>query len=285
MFNKLSLGMFIILILGVMSLGLASATPSPTIMLNPSTGVTTTIMGSGFQANQTIKIYWNTTQMVTIPYNITSDSLGGFVCMVTALDQMGGNFTITAVDTALTSDTTSANFTVPILKGVTGSNGTNGSTWYSSATIPNVNSTGVNGDFCLYTGNSTVYEKISGSWVFTANIRGLIGRTGATGARGATGATGAKGATGTTGPVGPIGVTGTTGTIGKTGPIGETGATGLQGPKGDTGTTGSIGAKGDTGATGATGENADLTLVYASLVLGAGAIIGVLYLNHRENGY
>jgi hypothetical protein len=70
--------------------------------------------------------------------------------------------------------------------GATGSQGTagvNGATWRNGTGVPS-SSLGSNGDFYLNLANSDVYNKISGSWVLVANIRGATGATGATGPQG-----------------------------------------------------------------------------------------------------
>jgi hypothetical protein len=70
--------------------------------------------------------------------------------------------------------------------GATGSQGpagANGATWRNGTGVPS-SSLGSNGDFYLDLDNSDVYNKISGSWVWIANIRGETGATGATGATG-----------------------------------------------------------------------------------------------------
>jgi hypothetical protein len=91
---------------------------TPTITLYPDTGVATTIQGSGFAPWQNIKIYWNDTQMVTLPYGamLFAGPSGNFVAMITALNQTANVYEITAVNTYSNSTvcTASANFTVPI---------------------------------------------------------------------------------------------------------------------------------------------------------------------------
>jgi hypothetical protein len=70
--------------------------------------------------------------------------------------------------------------------GATGSQGTagvNGATWRNGTGVPS-SSLGSNGDFYLNLANSDVYNKISGSWMWVANIQGATGATGATGPQG-----------------------------------------------------------------------------------------------------
>jgi hypothetical protein len=67
--------------------------------------------------------------------------------------------------------------------GPQGTAGVNGATWRNGTGVPS-QSLGNNGDFYLNLANSDVYNKISGSWVLVANIRGATGATGATGPQG-----------------------------------------------------------------------------------------------------
>jgi len=70
--------------------------------------------------------------------------------------------------------------------GATGSQGpagANGATWRNGTGVPS-SSLGSNGDFYLNLDNSDVYNKISGSWVWVANIRGETGATGPQGPAG-----------------------------------------------------------------------------------------------------
>jgi hypothetical protein len=293
MFKKLGLGMFIILILGIMPLGMASAV-TQTITLNPSTGISTTIMGSGFTPFGTVKVFWNdsTTQMITVPYYFVVGGLGNFACIVTALNQThSGNYTIYVEDVS-TTNTVSAKFIIPILKGATGDTGgigptgKIGSVWYCDSTLPD-DLKGVNGDFYLCNTNSTVYEKTLGHWTFVANITGLRGIQGLTGDKGDTGSAGATGATGSQGPIGPAGPMGPVSVLGISGTMWYTGTTlpnsttlgfdgdlyirtttydvfekvsgtwtiimNIKGATGSRGNTGSQGSNGSTGATGAIG--------------------------------
>lgn len=290
MFNKLGLGMFIILILGIMPLGMASAV-TQTITLNPSTGISTTIMGSGFTPFGTVKVFWNdgSTQMITVPYYFVVGGLGNFACVVTALDQThSGNYTIYVEDVS-TTNIVSTKFTVPILKGATGEigpTGKTGSVWNCSSTLPS-DTKGADGDFYLYNTTSIVYEKIDGSWKPVANIIGLKGIQGPTGDKGDTGSDGTIGATGPQGPIGPVGPMGPVSVLGISGTMWYTGTTlpdsttlgfdgdfyirtttydvfekvsgtwiiimNIKGATGSRGNTGSQGSSGSTGATGAIG--------------------------------
>jgi hypothetical protein len=67
--------------------------------------------------------------------------------------------------------------------GATGSQGpagADGATWRNGTGLPS-SSLGSNGDFYLNLDNSDVYNKISGSWVWVANIRGETGPQGPAG--------------------------------------------------------------------------------------------------------
>lgn len=103
-------------------------------------------------------------------------------------------------------------------QGPAGEDGSDGATWLFGAVAPT--NQGKDGDFYLDTATFDVYQKSSGAWSKTGNIKG------------ATGAQGPKGDTGEQGPQG------------TQGPQGEKGETGSQGPKGDTGEQGPAGADG-----------------------------------------
>jgi hypothetical protein len=67
--------------------------------------------------------------------------------------------------------------------GATGSQGpagADGATWRNGTGVPS-SSLGSNGDFYLDLDNSDVYNKISGAWVWVANIRGATGAQGPAG--------------------------------------------------------------------------------------------------------
>jgi hypothetical protein len=68
-------------------------------------------------------------------------------------------------------------------QGEKGSAGANGATWRNGTGVPS-SSLGSNGDFYLNLANSDVYNKISGSWVWIANIQGATGATGPQGPAG-----------------------------------------------------------------------------------------------------
>lgn len=114
-------------------------------------------------------------------------------------------------------------------QGPAGADGDDGATWLFGAVAPT--NQGKNGDFYLDTATYDVYQKSSGAWSKTGNIKG------------ATGAQGPKGDKGDTGEQGPQGETG------AQGPQGEKGETGAQGPKGDQGDQGPAGEDGSDGAT------------------------------------
>ncbi|WP_312432806.1 hypothetical protein [Lacrimispora sp.] len=163
--------------------------------------------------------------------------------------------------------------------GAKGDKGEDGSKWLTGTSAPSTQ--GVNGDYYLNTSNWDVYQKASGTWSKTGNIKGATGSKGDTGATGVTGAQGPKGD--------PFAIAKTYTSISAmnsgfasdgvgqgqfvvidTGNVedadnaklylkgasaytyitdmsGATGLTGPQGPKGATGATGSTGPKGDQG--------------------------------------
>ncbi len=168
--------------------------------------------------------------------------------------------------------------------GAKGDQGANGATWITGTSAPS--SQGVNGDFYLNTNNWDVYQKSSGAWSKSGNIKGATGSKGDTGATGSTGSQGPKGD--------PFAIAKTYASISAmnsgyasdsvgvgqfvvidTGNVedadnaklylkgassytyitdmsGATGLTGPQGPKGATGATGATGPKGDKGDSGVT---------------------------------
>ncbi len=67
--------------------------------------------------------------------------------------------------------------------GPQGPAGVNGATWWNGTGVPS-SSLGSNGDFYLNLANSDVYNKISGSWMWVANIHGATGAQGPQGERG-----------------------------------------------------------------------------------------------------
>ena len=68
-------------------------------------------------------------------------------------------------------------------QGNTGTAGAAGSRFYSGSGVPSAG-TGTNIDLYLNTANGDVYEKTSGSWAVSGNIRGVQGNTGNTGTAG-----------------------------------------------------------------------------------------------------
>lgn len=82
--------------------------------------------------------------------------------------------------------------------GAAGAAGKDGSVWYNGTGNPSAK-IGVNGDYYLNLGNGDVYNKIAGSWVLVANIKGTTGATGETGATGIAGTAGANGNAGLNG--------------------------------------------------------------------------------------
>jgi hypothetical protein len=73
--------------------------------------------------------------------------------------------------------------------GATGIAGAPGATWYTGSGAP-TGSTGTNGDYYLHTLTGDIYNKVSGSWGLTGNIKGAAGATGPAGAAGVAGANG-----------------------------------------------------------------------------------------------
>lgn len=84
--------------------------------------------------------------------------------------------------------------------GTQGPAGTPSSKWYSGIGAPS-GTLGVNTDCYLDKSNYDVYQKSSGVWSLTGNIKGAVGATGPTGA------TGPQGPKGDPGPIGPAGLT------------------------------------------------------------------------------
>jgi hypothetical protein len=78
-------------------------------------------------------------------------------------------------ETGATGPAGSAGATGP--QGPQGPAGVNGATWLNGTGVPS-SSLGSNGDFYLNLANSDVYNKISGSWVWVANIHGATGAQG-----------------------------------------------------------------------------------------------------------
>ena len=153
------------------------------------------------------------------------------------------------------------------LQGITGSQGTQGTTGSQGITGAQgiqgiIGAGGVPGETGLQGIQGIIGEQgvpgIQGIPGETG-LQGIIGEqgiTGETGLQGLTGATGSQGPIGPTGPqgdTGPTGPTGAAGPQGDTGLAGPTGATGPQGDTGSTGPTGATGSQGDTGSTGPTG--------------------------------
>lgn len=100
--------------------------------------------------------------------------------------------------------------------GLTGAQGTPGSTWYSQAGAP-ASGTGIVGDYSLNTTTGDVYKKTGTStWTLQGNIKGPVGAAGTAGATGPQGPAGNDGATGAQGPAGAAGAgVPTGGTVGQ----------------------------------------------------------------------
>lgn len=75
--------------------------------------------------------------------------------------------------------------------GAKGDNGEDGAAWLTGTSAPSAQ--GVDGDFYLNTSNWDVYQKASGTWTKTGNIKGATGTAGVKGDQGETGAQGPKG--------------------------------------------------------------------------------------------
>lgn len=86
------------------------------------------------------------------------------------------------------------------IQGNTGPQGIAGYMMLSGTVAPTTQ--GVDNDMYINTTTSDVYKKITGTWVFQSNIKGLTGATGATGAQGIQGIQGLTGNTGATGATG-----------------------------------------------------------------------------------
>ncbi|MDX1814228.1 MAG: hypothetical protein R3319_05505, partial [Candidatus Bathyarchaeia archaeon] len=97
------------------------------------------------------------------------------------------------------------------------SSGTAGSVWWSGTGAPSP-SLGEDGDYYLNLDNGDVYNKVSDSWTWAANIQGPEGPQGEQGLQGIQGEKGDKGDKGDTGDTGPQGEQGIQGIQGIQGP-------------------------------------------------------------------
>lgn len=70
----------------------------------------------------------------------------------------------------------------------------NGTSWYDGTGVPS-GTLGVDNDYYINTSTGDIYNKVSGTWVLIANLKGDTGATGAAGNDGASGEPGAAGAT------------------------------------------------------------------------------------------
>jgi hypothetical protein len=113
--------------------------------------------------------------------------------------------------------------------GAAGADGVDGSVWWNGTGAPD-SGVGVEGDYYLDVDNGDVYNKISGSWAWVANIQG------------------------------PEGSQGEQGPQGDQGPQGEQGLQGIQGEKGDQG---DQGPQGEQGLPGADGINSIIQVIYS----------------------
>ena len=83
----------------------------PRLELVPKTGIsTTTLVGSGFAPSSQISVTWEGILIPTVPSQVISDGSGGFTCIVSALNQTDGTYTIRATDE--TGNGAAATFTV-----------------------------------------------------------------------------------------------------------------------------------------------------------------------------
>jgi hypothetical protein len=194
----LTLVLIIALILSLcIAIPAAAQFGSPAISLSPTSGfAATTVSGTGFPSFSTITLWWDGSQIPTVPATITasagdtgSNYLGTFTAIITVPTQTTpGAHTVSArgippqTGSAVIANAT---FTVVDMKGTTGPAGTPGPA-------------------------------------------GPKGDTGATGPAGAPGAA----SPGLPGPTGATGATGQTGAQGIQGPAGPQGLPGPEGPQG-----------------------------------------------------
>jgi hypothetical protein len=184
---------FTLAVLSLLIIGIPviAQTPTvPTMTLSPASGFSSiTVVGNGFASYGTVSIFWDGTQIPTVPMNVITagdTSINGFTAIITVPTQTSpGNHTVRA--------------TVQ---------GANGGTSAAQATFNVVDMKGPIG---------------------TTGPQGPAGQTGPAGPPGAAGATGARGAEGTQGPSGPPGPTGPPGPAGLTGAAGEIGPAGAPG--------------------------------------------------------
>jgi hypothetical protein len=97
----------------------------PCIVLNPSMGLVTTIVGIAFTPNNTVTILSNGTAVPTVPVTIITDNSGNFTAIITFATTKA-TYNIVALDSAQIS--ASATFTVPDYTGATGATGATGPT-------------------------------------------------------------------------------------------------------------------------------------------------------------
>jgi hypothetical protein len=169
---------------------------TPAITLSPTSGIAAmTVSGTGFAFGSTITVWWDGSQVPTVPASI----------IVSGGDTYTGG-TFTAIITVPTQ-TTPGTHTVS----ARGSSPQTGAAVIVNATFTVVDMKGQPGP----TGSPG-----------PAGTKGDTGATGSTGATGPAGSTGAKGDTGATGPTGPQGIQGPAGPQGSPGPEGPQGAPG-----------------------------------------------------------
>ena len=160
--------------------------------------------------------------------------------------------------------------------GADGADGADGSVWWNGTGAPD-SGLGVDGDFYLDLDNSDVYNRVSGSWAWVANIQGEQGPPGT-----GSGTAGSVWWNGTGAPDSGLGVDGDfyldlgNGDVynrvsglwtwvaniqGPEGPQGEQGIQGIQGEKGDQGDPGPQGIQGEKGDQGDPGPQGEQGLV------------------------
>ena len=96
------------------------------VTITPDSGfAAATVVGAGFDKNSLIKIYWNETEIPTVPHKVVSDDMGEFAAVITVPTQTSpGTYNITVTDTA--GNTENVSFTVIDMRGPPGPQGPQG---------------------------------------------------------------------------------------------------------------------------------------------------------------
>ncbi len=218
------------------------------ITLSPNSGFScVTIVGSDFDNNKVITIYWNDVSQPFVSATGKTDSSGNFVVIISIPTTTAGLYTIKAT---VNGDSASATFTVISMVGATGATGQTGATGSQGEQ----GAQGIQGE-----------QGIQGA----TGLTGAVGHVGKTGLQGIAGVNGTNGTNGTNGK---DGATGLTGAMGATGSQGATGATGQSGATGATGSQGAIGSQGKAGTNGTDGINGAGFPLWLSIVLVVTAI-------------